>query len=293
MQSPPWFTTLLKRPYKDESINVEGAVINYRIWGGGKKQSLLFVHGHAAHSHWWDFIAPAFPDYNVAAIDMSGNGDSDHRSQYSAVGYARELLALASRLENTIIIGHSFGGIITRVAAFLDPSNIKGIVLVDSLLSTEKSKRVVPDDLKDYSQKPKKKTRYYQNLETGMLRFRLKPPQKCHNQFLIEHIAQHSLKKSDQGYSFKVDQAVFAKMGVDPYIDLPSGVSMIHSITCPIGFIYGDQSRFFPGEKRQFLETLIGVDKLVAIPDAAHHVFLDQPQAFTQALADLLLKLQA
>jgi len=296
MQTPHWFDTYINQQSIEGSVTVEGARVSYRTWGQSKitekKQSLLFVHGHAAHTHWWDFIAPGFTDeYNVLAIDLTGNGNSDHRSQYSAMTYAKEILAVASLQQNTIVIGHSFGGMMTRIAAFLDASGvtskIKGIMLVDSVIPTERGSKTPPPSPQKGREKP---IRYYQNLETAMLRFRLKPPQKCSYQFVLDHIARHSLKKSAKGYSFKVDQGVFSK--TEDNVELPSGVAMIQKITCPIGFIYGDRSRFFPREKHQFLEELMGKDSVVVIPDAAHHVFLDQPQAFIAALAALLLKIR-
>ena len=48
-----------------------------------KVRGLLFIHGMNAHSHWWDFIAPQFAgEYRVAAMDLTGMGDSDFRYEY-------------------------------------------------------------------------------------------------------------------------------------------------------------------------------------------------------------------
>ena len=44
------------------------------------RPGLLLVHGNAAHAYWWSFIAPLLArDYNVAAMDLSGMGDSGWR----------------------------------------------------------------------------------------------------------------------------------------------------------------------------------------------------------------------
>ena len=291
MQSPAWFSSLITQESQQQTIQVENANISYRTWGNKNRQTVLFIHGHAAHSHWWDFIAPFFSDeYDVAAIDLSGNGDSDHRSQYTAVNFAREILAVADKLgDNTIIVGHSFGGMMTRIAAFLRLSDRKfsqkghlgGIILVDSVIPLEKNRRkALPI--------PKAKSRYYPDIETGMLRFRLKPPQKCQHKFLIDHIAKHSLAFGTQGYSFKLDHALFAKMVDDPRFDLPSGIDMIKDLTVPVGFIYGKKSIFFQGEQEKLLQSMIKPQYLVSIPDAAHHVFLDQPRLFCRELKCLL-----
>ena len=60
---------------------VEGARVHYLRWGDKARPGLLLVHGNAAHAYWWSFIAPFLArDYNVAAIDLSGMGDSDWRA---------------------------------------------------------------------------------------------------------------------------------------------------------------------------------------------------------------------
>ena len=91
--APDWFQQYTTLARNDHWITVAGARIHYQSWNDQEaKPGLLFVHGHAAHAHWWDFIAPAFIDnYKVAAMDMSGAGDSDHRDAYSARTFAEEI----------------------------------------------------------------------------------------------------------------------------------------------------------------------------------------------------------
>ena len=75
---------------------MEDCDINYLTWSDTGKPGLLFVHGHNAHSHWWDFIAPSFSEnHQTVAMDMSGMGDSDHRDEYSNDLYAKEIVATA------------------------------------------------------------------------------------------------------------------------------------------------------------------------------------------------------
>ncbi|HJP49770.1 MAG TPA: alpha/beta hydrolase [Pseudomonadales bacterium] len=285
MQYPDWYTEYISVPYTDRFITVDGTEIHYQIWGEDSKPGLLFVHGHAAHSHWWDFIAPAFTDsYQVAAIDMSGCGDSGHRPQYSATLFASEILQVAETLSNrTVIIGHSFGGAMTRIAAHFHAERLGGIVLVDSVISETAGSR---KPLK----MPRLNNRYYQNLESGMKRVRLRPPQPCLNEYLLQHIARHSLKETDQGFLFKLDQALFAKMIEETTIQLPDAATMIRNLRLPKAFIYGEQSRFFPPASRSFLTSLFG-SEIRKIPNAHHHVFLDQPTLFIGALKEILTTL--
>ena len=110
---PNWFSAYLNQQPTVKHFKLEGTRISYRHWSNKNKPGLLFVHGHAAHASWWDFIAPAFTDsYDVVAIDLSGSGESDHKRTYSSRLFAREIADCiwASGIKSPTIVGHSFGG---------------------------------------------------------------------------------------------------------------------------------------------------------------------------------------
>jgi pimeloyl-ACP methyl ester carboxylesterase len=285
---PNWFQQFIQAPFSNHSVKIDGANIHYQQWSdtgaASEKPGLLFVHGYGAHSHWWDFIAPAFVDkYDVIAMDMSGAGDSDHRDTYKGTTFANEIIGVCkdAELQQPIIVGHSFGGAMTRIAAYLHAESLKGVVLVDSVMSRHQGKRIPPPS-------PRSRQRYYKSLTEGAKRFRLRPPQPCSNKFIVDHIARHSLSQSEEGFYFKLDQTLFSRMQEDPEVDLPDAVTMVEATSCPIGFIYGLDSRFFPGETVQMLKEVIDPDLLQGVPEAHHHVFLDQPLVFIESLEGLL-----
>ena len=129
----------------DHSITINDCSIHYRKWDKDfdlNKPTFLFVHGNGANLHWWDFIAPAFlGKYNVVAIDLSGSGDSEHRSEYSLEVFSREIIGVCedANLKNITVIGHSFGGSVARSCAFLNPGFFSRLILVDSSFEARKS----------------------------------------------------------------------------------------------------------------------------------------------------------
>src|SRR5437868_6191181 len=108
---PEWFQRALATPFEDRFVQVDGARIHYLRWGQVGKPGLLLVHGGYAHAHWWDFIAPFFSkDHCVAALDLSGMGDSAYRRKYTAELYAKEVQAVcvdAGFAERPVLVGHS------------------------------------------------------------------------------------------------------------------------------------------------------------------------------------------
>jgi pimeloyl-ACP methyl ester carboxylesterase len=282
---PDWFKEAIAVTPVDRQVEVEGARIHYLHWPNPGKPGLVFVHGHAAHAHWWDFIVPSFTEsHDIIALDMSGSGDSDHRQQYRAHTFAKEIVETTrdARLVTPVVIGHSFGGAMTRIAAHLYPDEFSGIVIVDSVIATRKGSRIPPP-------MPRQRRRIYPDLRQGMRRFRLRPPQPCTNQYVVDHIAAHSLKQSADGFEFKYDSAVFAKMPADE--ELPIAAAMVSAMKMPVGFIYGELSRFFPEVIVNELKSLINDELIFKVDAAYHHVFLDQPLAFIDTLNQLLVRM--
>ena len=59
MTSPPaWFSAALAAAARERTVTVEGTSIAYRAWGDPAMRTIALVHGGAAHSRWWDHIAP-------------------------------------------------------------------------------------------------------------------------------------------------------------------------------------------------------------------------------------------
>src|SRR5215475_1342121 len=84
---PQWFSSALAAPVQECTTTVAGCTISYRCWGPAGAAGIILVHGGAAHARWWDHIAPMLgPGYRVAALDLSGHGDSGrprrHRAQH-------------------------------------------------------------------------------------------------------------------------------------------------------------------------------------------------------------------
>jgi pimeloyl-ACP methyl ester carboxylesterase len=280
--TPDWFWSAIEVESTAEKVEVAGIDVNYLTWSEHGKPGLLFVHGHNAHAHWWDFVAPSFKDdYQVAALDLSGMGDSDHRDNYSADTYAGEIIRVADVLNmpaNTIVVAHSFGGIMALRALASLPDRFKGLALIDSGVRH-------PDEIRDPDRDIARLARpkVYPNREVAMSRFRLQPPQQCANQYIVDHIARHSVEFDGEGWVWKFDEELNSRMatGVDSAADLAA-------ITARLALIYGEQSESFSAKSAAYMQSLNQGLQVSSIADAQHHLFLDQPLAFIQQLKDVL-----
>lgn len=281
-QSPEWFQRAVATPREDRVVQVEGCPIHYLRWGDPTKPGLLLAHGSGAHAHWWDFIAPYFTGHNcVAALDLSGMGDSGHRPGYSSEIFAKELISVcadAGFKHDTILIGHSFGGFVALKTGLIYGDQLTGVVLVDA--------PVRPPDYeweRDPKYSPIQRKRVYPTLEMALSRFRLVPTQPCENQFILDHIARHSLAQVDGGWSWKFDDHLFDGFRIG---NMSEDLS---NLACRVGVIYGEYSQLFSQDVVDYMfQVLDHSVPFVAIPEANHHLLLDQPLAFISALRTLL-----
>ena len=279
---PDWFWQAVETPSESATVEVDECDVCYRSWRGAGRRDVLLIHGMNAHSHWWDFIAPQLLDeHRVVAMDLTGMGDSDYRYRYDAETYAQEIVAVcdaAGMGPNPFIVGHSFGGMMAAKAANLFPQRFGALVLVDSGI------RHPDEPVVDRPLMGGGRPKTYPDREAARGRFRLYPPQPCENRYIMEYIARESLMRVDGGWAWKFDEELpLTLKGGERYAEDYTALAL------PVGLIYGKNSESFTSRTLAYMLELLGADTPAAgIEDAQHHVFLDQPLAFTAALKAML-----
>ena len=282
--APAWFQKALAIDSDHGHVVVDDAKIQWKAWGKRGNPGLILVHGGVAHKDWWDSIGPFLANTRrVVAMDLSGMGDSDHRDIYEMDVYAREVMEAgkdggAFDHSAPFLIGHSFGGFVSLTAASQYGDQLKGVGVLDSPIRPEKDQRRTTP--------PSRGGNSYATFETALERFRLLPEQPCKNAFLLDHIARKSLKPvkrpdDEDGWSWKFDVNLWVKLQYqrrDPE-------TLAKSIKCPIALFRGAESVLVTDEIWEFMRETFGPETtMVSIPDAQHHLILDQPIAIAAAL---------
>lgn len=281
-----WFVSALGDRPSEQRITVAGAAIELVKWGSGAGPGLLLVHGAGAHADWWRPTAPLLKGVagKVVAFSFSGMGGSDWRVAYSMDVYADELLAAAAagglfdHDARPFIAAHSFGCLPALMAAERWPDRFAGVILIDLYL---------PPPSREPAKPRPRKLRRYETLEEGLERFLLAPPQEVPHAFMVDFVARRTLRRVED------ETGIYWTWCSDP----TSGARVIHAehrarltaLTVPVAILRGECSRLVDAEIGAHLrENAPPATRFVEVPDADHHVLLDQPLALVAILRTLL-----
>jgi pimeloyl-ACP methyl ester carboxylesterase len=289
--APAWFEAALRKVPERGFVPVAGAQIETLTWGETGKPGLLLLHGSGAHADWWSFIAPFFADdYRVVAMSWSGMGRSDWRNSYTFDLHVEELIGVAQATGlfdaavKPIVVGHSFGGFPTAAAAARHGEKLGGVVLLDSpIMSPEK--RAARRAKMGPSREPHA-TAVYPNVEAALARFRFMPVQPAENLYIVDFIARTSLRevkgKNGAGWTWCFDPHLWK--------DYQRGETSVDvkNATCPVAVVWGALSNLLDEENLAYTRDLLAPGApMLLIPEAHHHVMIDQPLALVTALRGL------
>ena len=292
---PLWFERAIESAPERTFVEVAGAKIEALSWGDRGKPGLLFLHGNGANADWWSFIAPFFAEtYRCTAMSWSGMGRSDWRGAYTFDLFMQEALDVAQATglfdapAKPVVIAHSFGGGVAAYMAARAGERLAATIILDA--------GVRPPELR-WKGPPRSHapTRVYPDLQTALGRFRLAPSQPCANIFLLDYIARESLRvaprdaadpEGPQGFTWRFDPYIWTKIS---FANPRKQEEEMAAALCPIAHIYGEKSRLMQPAVIDYTRAHAPPGSPVfALPEAEHHVMLDQPLALTAALRGLL-----
>jgi pimeloyl-ACP methyl ester carboxylesterase len=276
LTSPGWFTEATAQEASSRSIEVDGTTIAYRVWGTGSAQPVVLLHGGAAHSHWWDHIAPLLAaDRKVIAFDLSGHGESGHRDTYNVETWAGEALAVAKLAGATapILIGHSLGGVVALHAAMTHGAELGGLVVVDSPIVSFTPEEDAAADRLAFGP-----PRRYPTRDAVLARFRPIPDQPTLN-YVRDYVAETSVIERPDGWTWKFDSRIF-----DHAPQLPE----LAALECRSAFFYGELGMVSSEMAEAIFDGLGRRTAMIEVPAAGHHIMLDQPLALVTGLRAIL-----
>ncbi|WP_433377981.1 alpha/beta fold hydrolase [Streptosporangium sp. CA-115845] len=266
--APPWFRDALAHPVDEHQVIVSGIPIHYRAWGREGRPGIVFVHGAAAHSRWWDHIAPQFADERrVVALDLSGHGDSGHAEHYSYEDWANQVLDVARDAGiagGLVLVGHSMGALVSLRTAISFGERLIGAVCVDGAVHD-----VTAEEMIARRQHALRRPRLYPTREAAIARFHPIPEVGRAHRYIVDHLAETSIRAAEGGWVWKFDPRLFGQSPLTP--------DQLLTPPCQIALIRA-QYGLPTVETFELMHRLLGSSPpIIEIADSGHHVMLDQP----------------
>ncbi len=268
-------------------VQIDGLKLHYFDWGGDASQRIFVLcHGGSAHAHWWDFVAPELVAHGkVIALDLRGHGRSQWADAYGPGSHISDLKAFLRDhvRQRVVLVGHSMGGEIAQRVAADCPELIEALVLADAphggpplrtrLLWRWKRR-------KQHLGRPE-----FRSLEELVRRFRLSPPG---DRLTREQLAELAVKGAEQlpngNWAFRFDPKT-RKMtpGWKRHIRFP-----LKQIRRPVLILRGEHSALVTPNAARRMHRGIRNSQLKQIPNAHHHVSLDNPNDTAAAIIDFV-----
>jgi pimeloyl-ACP methyl ester carboxylesterase len=260
-------------------LEVNGVKLHYLDYGLAGQRPLLFVHGGAAHAHWFDFVAPGFSaDHHVRSLDLPGHGDSAWAAPeaYSFQAFAENLDAFVETLDlrDVVLIGHSMGGMVSLLYAATHPGRVARLVVVDSTM-LQTPERIT--GMREFGARP---ARRYTTQEELAAHYRLRPA-GAHQAApdVIRRMALLSSRQDADGrWQHKADRRMYAAW--EPV----AGVPLWEQVRIPALAIRGEHSSRFGPELMAEIRARAPQVQLAEVPRSNHHIMLDNPRGFVEAV---------
>jgi pimeloyl-ACP methyl ester carboxylesterase len=287
---PFWFERAIATPSQSGQVEVAGANIVYETWGEVGNPGVVLIHGSNAHLEWWRFTAPFLADkFRVAALDLSGNGDSDWRERYSGELFAEEVWAVCAEAqlgERPVVVGHSFGGWVALETGHHYSAELGGILFMDFTTAP-------PAEFLEWGMRaeregvePGRALRVYEDKAAALARFRLIPEQPGVHPAVLRHMAEYGLKHTEDGWTWKFDPCLFDYLAMgkaqrDKFAALQCRSALI------LGEYSEDEGAFYAGHMAEITADLLPE---ITVPGTYHHLMFDDPMAVSMTMKMLLLE---
>jgi len=255
----------------------------FRRFGQGKP--LVILHGLFGLSDNWATIGKRLAtDFEVYIPDLRNHGQSPHSNIFNFPALVEDVIEFTeeNNLKETILIGHSLGGITSMQVALQNPSLVKKLIIVDISLRKYRNyddhQQLINAMLSvDFSSVHKRSDVEKQLLKT------INSPKLC--QFLLKNVYWRNKGRLD----WRLNLAALNE-------NLPliyEGAEGDKQFPGPALFIRGELSDYILDEDLDEIYKKFPRAELSTVPNATHWVHSDAPEEFLEIVLRFILSHEA
>ena len=268
----------------DRHVEVNGVRLRYLDWGNEDEaaQPLVFLHGFTSNAEVWLRVGGAFREsHRVLALDQRGHGRSGWATDYSAWRWVEDIEQFieALGLRRPILVGHSMGARNGHLFAAAHPGVVDRLVMVDG------GPLAVPSAGRATYAHP-----VFASVEEAVVARRTGPVKVpfAEEGWMRRWVETALVRLEDGRWTWRCDPELQRQVHLS-ILDEDEAWRALERIDCPTLVV--SRGSFDYGGSPEWLEKVAAAipdARLVAVPNSAHVIPLDNPEGLVEALRGFL-----
>jgi pimeloyl-ACP methyl ester carboxylesterase len=198
---------------------VDGLRLAGRIWGPADGTPVLALHGWMDHADSFHELAPRLAGCRVVALDLSGQGLSDHRAAHATYNIWDDLPQIAELLDllgwqDCVLLGHSRGANIAGLFAAAQPDRVRALIALDSLVPEPDPDETIVTTLTAFIEQTRKQKARPPRLFPSSEAYIERRTAQGNARRTSEALAARALEPHPEGVRMRGDPRLFARSAV-------------------------------------------------------------------------------
>jgi proline iminopeptidase len=290
----------VEAPSADRYLLVDGGRIWYKKSGAGTGTPVILVHGGPGYSSFYLKPLEALGDERpVVRYDQLGGGHSDKVTDTTLLTIAhfvKELDSLRAALgyDKVHVVGHSWGSILAFEYYRAHPEHVTSLTLASPALSVpvwQRNARKLVLTLSDSSQKAIAASEAAHDYDSPDY-------QRAVEEFYGKYVWRRPVQEDLDSMTKSMNQAIYTYMQGPSEFTITGTLSaydatpLLRRIKVPTLYTVGEFDEADPETVKRFAAKTKGA-KFEVIPDAAHVVTWDNPEATIRVVREFLRSVDA
>jgi proline iminopeptidase len=283
------------------SFFMNGQNLYMKTYGDKTKKAIIFIHGGpSGNATLFESTTAqklANKGFYVIVYDRRGEGrSSDPKAKFTYEEAFQDLNSIYKKyhLKKAVLIGHSFGGLVSTLYTNKYPQNVSALVLAGALFSQQETydhilnsvKKAHTGDSKTlnkiaYVEKLDKNSAGYRkhcfDLASDDNYFKMPNPTKASKKLYSDYEAGEFFKTNIRN---KNAPLLFYQNEKQTNIDSRPILKEIKTKGIPIYAIYGKNDGIFSSAQIASIKNIAGKNHFFLIQNCSHYLFVDQQEEF-------------
>ena len=274
------------------SWTVDGLTVAGMAWGPADGHPVLALHGWLDNAASFEVLAPILAGCRVVALDLTGHGLSDHRSEdatYLIWDDVPQILKTMDALgwKDCTLLGHSRGAMISTLLAAAMPERVRALITLDGPMPQPQENAEFANQLRDSLRYTARLTSREQRRFSSIDEFIERRARHGGTREIAAILATRALEETDGGYLLRGDQRLYAPSAVK--LNGSQIEAVLRALSMPVLQVWatdGLTSRDWAAHTLALAEATIA--ELTTVTVEGHHHFHMEPDAAAEIAGHVL-----